>query len=170
MLWPGPFNCENFRIVEPSNHFPNKNNPRNFCWGPVTEGSGKCQEFCSSSSIWDYRVGTIYKWVHSLFKLTSWRIFGKLSVLRPTLQGQNAENLKQIFPEKEYRGLSPNFHIHVSVSKLYIPTRKYVDRFWEYINGSQTHECGNWGWGRAIPRKGIYKRNCHCSASRLQMQ
>jgi hypothetical protein len=37
-----------------------------------------------------------------------------------TLQRQNAENLKQIFPEKEYRGLSPNFHIHVSVSELYI--------------------------------------------------
>ncbi len=32
------------------------------------------------------------------------------------------QNLKQIFPEKEYRGLSPNFHIHVSVSELYIPT------------------------------------------------
>jgi hypothetical protein len=40
----------------------------------------------------------------------------------PTLQRQNAENLKQIFPEKEYRGLSLNFHIHVSVSELYIPT------------------------------------------------
>ncbi len=40
-----------------------------------------------------------------------------------TLQRLNAENLKQIFPEKEYRGLSPNFHIHVSVCKLlYIPT------------------------------------------------
>jgi hypothetical protein len=38
-----------------------------------------------------------------------------------TLQRQNAENLKHIFPEKEYRGLSPNFHIHVSVSELYIP-------------------------------------------------
>ncbi len=23
--------------------------------------------------------------------------------------------------------------------------RKYVDRSWEYINRSQTHECGNWG-------------------------
>ena len=39
-----------------------------------------------------------------------------------TLQRQNAENLKQIFPENEYRGSSPNFHIHVSVSELYIPT------------------------------------------------
>jgi hypothetical protein len=38
------------------------------------------------------------------------------------LQRLNAENLKQIYPEKEYRGLSPNFHIHVSVSELYIPT------------------------------------------------
>jgi hypothetical protein len=29
---------------------------------------------------------------------------------------------KQIFPEKEYRGLSPHFHLPVSVSELYIPT------------------------------------------------
>ncbi len=41
---------------------------------------------------------------------------------RTTLQRQNAENLKQIFPEKEYRGLSPNFHIHESANELYIPT------------------------------------------------
>ncbi len=26
-----------------------------------------------------------------------------------------------VFPEKELRGLNPNFHIHVSVSDLYIP-------------------------------------------------
>jgi hypothetical protein len=38
------------------------------------------------------------------------------------LQRQKAENFKQIFPEKEYRGLSPNFHIHVSVSELYFPS------------------------------------------------
>ena len=38
------------------------------------------------------------------------------------LQRQNTEISKQIFPEKEYRGLSPNFHIHASVSDLYIPT------------------------------------------------
>jgi hypothetical protein len=43
-------------------------------------------------------------------------------LLEDTLQRKNAENLKQIFPEKEYHGLSPNFHIHVSVSELYIPT------------------------------------------------
>jgi hypothetical protein len=29
---------------------------------------------------------------------------------------------KKIFPEKELRGHSPNIHIHVSVTDLYIPT------------------------------------------------
>ncbi len=36
-----------------------------------------------------------------------------------TLQRHNNENSKQIFLEKELRGLSPNFHIHVSVSDLF---------------------------------------------------
>jgi hypothetical protein len=43
--------------------------------------------------------------------------------------------------------------------------RKYVQS-WEYINRSKTHEFGNWVWGRAIPRKGIYKRNCRCSVGK----
>ncbi len=30
---------------------------------------------------------------------------------------------------------------------------QYVDRSWEYINRAQTHECGNWGWGRLFPEK-----------------
>ncbi len=34
--------------------------------------------------------------------------------------------------------------------------RKYVERSWEYINRSQTHECGNWDWLR--PRNS-QKRN-----------
>jgi hypothetical protein len=38
------------------------------------------------------------------------------------LQRHNAENSKQIFPEKEFSGLSPYFHIHISVRDLYIPT------------------------------------------------
>ncbi len=40
--------------------------------------------------------------------------------LSATLQRQNTEISKQIFPEKEFRGLTPNFHIHVSVGDLYI--------------------------------------------------
>jgi hypothetical protein len=38
------------------------------------------------------------------------------TVFYPTLQRQNTEISKQIFPEKAYRGLSPNFHIQASVS------------------------------------------------------
>jgi hypothetical protein len=48
--------------------------------------------------------------------------FAVYSITSPLLQRQNTEILKQIFPVKEYRGLSPNFHIHASVSDLYIPT------------------------------------------------
>ncbi len=33
----------------------------------------------------------------------------------------------------------------------------FVDQSWDYIDRSQTHECENWDWGRAIPRKGNHK-------------
>jgi hypothetical protein len=39
-----------------------------------------------------------------------------------SLQRHNTKDLKQIFPKKELRGHNPNFHIHVSVSALFIPT------------------------------------------------
>jgi hypothetical protein len=45
-----------------------------------------------------------------------------LDTRQVTLQRTNTKNSKQEFPEKELRGHSPNFHIHVSVSDLCIPT------------------------------------------------
>jgi hypothetical protein len=36
-------------------------------------------------------------------------------------------------------------------------------RTWEYIDRSQTHECGNWDWGNAIPFLGIHKSKFLCS-------
>ncbi len=42
--------------------------------------------------------------------------------------------------------------------------RKYADQFWEYINRSQTHECGNRDLGRPIPFLGINKWDFRCSA------
>jgi hypothetical protein len=62
------------------------------------------------------------------------------------------------------------------VSDLYIPTiglpilleEICIDRSWDYINRSQTHECWNWGWGHAIPRKGIHKGDFRCSVGRQQ--
>jgi hypothetical protein len=46
----------------------------------------------------------------------------KNSPVRYALHRTNTEYSKQIFPEKELRGHSPNLHIPVSVSDLYIPT------------------------------------------------
>jgi hypothetical protein len=57
-----------------------------------------------------------------------------------------------------------NFKIHVSVSDLYIRTIglpiRLQENMWTTpgnINRSQTHECGNWDRGGAIPRKEIHK-------------
>ncbi len=71
-------------------------------------------------------------------------------------------------PEKDYHSLSPNFHIHVSGMRFtyshdrtdrtaYSAAGKYMDWSWEYIYRSETHECGNWDWSRAIPFLGIHK-------------
>jgi hypothetical protein len=43
-------------------------------------------------------------------------------VLEEGLKRGIAELKDEVFPEKELRGRSPNFHIQVSVSDLYIPT------------------------------------------------
>ncbi len=40
-------------------------------------------------------------------------------------------------------------------------------RSWKYINRSQTYECGNWDWGRAIPWKGIHRWDFPCSVDYL---
>ncbi len=45
----------------------------------------------------------------------------------------------------------------------YSAAGKYVDRSWEYIYRKQTHECGNWDWGRTIPFLAIYKWDFRCS-------
>jgi hypothetical protein len=57
------------------------------------------------------------------------------------------ENPIYVFPENELHGLSPNFHIHLSVSDLYSPrisTYIFLQQNWQ-TDRSQTHECENWG-------------------------
>jgi hypothetical protein len=72
--------------------------------------------------------------------------------------------------KRKLRSVSPNFYIHLDscVCERFIYSHdvlpisaagKYVDRSWEYINRSQTHECRNWDWGRAIPFLGIVVSN-----------
>ncbi len=50
------------------------------------------------------------------------RLSLNMRLLRHSLQRHSTENSKQIVPEKKLCILSPNFHIHVPVSDLYIPT------------------------------------------------
>ncbi len=78
--------------------------------------------------------------------------------------------MKLLFPKQNYNVLSPSSYTYISVRNLYTSrislysaAGKYVDQSREYINCSQTHECENWDWGRAIPRKGIHKWNFLCS-------
>ncbi len=67
-----------------------------------------------------------------------------------TAKTHNTENLKQIFPKKELRGLRPNFHIQVSVSYIYmyiptngLPILLQENRWTDPRNRSHTHECEN---------------------------
>jgi hypothetical protein len=90
-----------------------------------------------------------------------------------TLQKHNTKNSKQIFPENELLGLSPNFQINVYVSNFIFPwfglpillhENMWTDPGNIYINRSQTHECGTWDWGSTIPFLGIYNWDFRCSA------
>ncbi len=53
--------------------------------------------------------------------------------------------------------------IYFQDRSAYSAAGKYVARSWEYMNRSQTHECGKWDKGCAIPGKGIYKTDFPCS-------
>ncbi len=98
----------------------------------------------------------------------------RFSVQRAALaaapQRHNTENFKQIFPEKELRGLSPNFHIHVSVSDLYIPTIGLPillqENIWTDHGNKLFIDTCMWKLGLqgpAIPFLGLHKRDFYCS-------
>ncbi len=84
------------------------------------------------------------------------------------------KNFETNIPRKGISGPQSQFpHSYVCERFIYSHDRsaysaagKYVDRSWGYINRSQTHECGNRDWGRAIPFLEIYKWDFRCSVSR----
>ncbi len=98
----------------------------------------------------------------------------------PSSQPHCIEIWIYVIPEKELRGLSPNFNIHVSVIDLYIPPfgppiflQQYrysiwADRSEEYINRSQKHKCRNWDRSRpsSFPGNICFEFSvlCLCSA------
>ncbi len=88
------------------------------------------------------------------------------------------ENPVHVFPEKELRSLSLNFHIHVSVSDLYpkiyphiflqqdrqtAPGNIWIAHIWIWM--------WNWDWGLAIPFLGIFVTVlCLCSVKDCQVK
>ncbi len=81
-----------------------------------------------------------------------------------------------LFLKQNYNVLSPNSYTHICERFIYFQDRsvyfaaaKYVDRS-QYINRSQTHECGNWDWSHAILRKGIQYIHGIFIAVRFNMQ
>ncbi len=79
-----------------------------------------------------------------------------------------------VFPEKG-AALLPFPHscvcerfIYSQDRSTYFPAAEWADRSWEYINRSQTHECRNWDWGRAILFLGIFVLNFRYCAFAVQ--
>jgi hypothetical protein len=80
---------------------------------------------------------------------------------RPFMYSQKWNCTASLFLKQTYNVLSPISYTRISARDLYISRiRLYIllqpnmcDRSWEYINRSQTHECGNWDWCRALPKK-----------------
>ncbi len=80
--------------------------------------------------------------------------------------------MKLLFPKLNYNVLSPSSYTYISVRDLYISRIGLpillqgilrTDPGYIYVHRSQTHECGNWDWGRANPRKVIHKWDFPCS-------
>ncbi len=88
-----------------------------------------------------------------------------------TLQRTNIENWMQIFSEKDLRGHSPHFHIHVSVRAIYIflrsncPFLHVMQEICGQIKGIYKSLTDTWmlKLGRSIPRKGRHKWDFRCS-------
>ncbi len=105
-----------------------------------------------------------------------------LQIIFASLQRHNTEHSKQIFPEKEYRGLSPNFHIHVSVSDLYfprigLPILLQYNKMCGPILGIYKSLADTWmwklglrRWGRAIPVLGILKCDALYGTTMFQVE
>ncbi len=75
---------------------------------------------------------------------------------------KKGRKFKANIPRKGYRGLSPNFHIHVSVSQLYIPTMELpflLEEICGPILGKYKSLTDTWMWKLGLRPRYSYKRN-----------
>jgi hypothetical protein len=148
--------------ADPYNHTPYLCYPTNLQVQPTSP---------TSTSLWVMEIPSIYALLAKLLNLKL--AFARRSIVQP--QGpQNTTMIalcKEPMPKIRNKSSQKNncaatnpILIFMCLWAIYIfprsiclfCCRKYVDRSWKYINRSQKHECGNWNWGHAIPRKGIH--------------
>ncbi len=94
-------------------------------------------------------------WFHSYSRITcTWGL------------SRTAKKIRFMYPRKE-TAQGPNFHIHVSMRDLHIPTigppiflqpNRQTDPG-NILSRSQKHERRNWVWGRAVSFLGILVKN-----------
>jgi hypothetical protein len=157
------------RIAQPQSQLPHSCVCERFIYSQDRFTNISCSRIGRSilgiyKSLTDTRIWKLGLWPRNSF---SGSICFKISLLvfcsaETTLQRQNAENLKQIFPEKEYRGLSPYFHIHVSVSELHIPSMGLpllLEEVCRLILGIYKSLKDTWMWKLGLRPRYSQKRN-----------
>jgi hypothetical protein len=72
--------------------------------------------FISPLDIVEEDIYVLYTYLYTIRMYSVYRKICTGVLMASSLQRHNTENAKQMFPEKELRGLRPNFHIYVSVS------------------------------------------------------
>ncbi len=97
-------------------------------------------------------IGVLYTYVHVVREYYTTVRFISNSCFDARVKTHCKEISIHVFPEKELRGLSPNFYIHGSLWAIYIFPRSVhllflqqnMHRSQEYINRTQKQECWNW--------------------------
>jgi hypothetical protein len=130
---------------------------------------GPKRVFVFYSSCWNTRKKNLPTSTHSQFvptMLPGFLFIHGLQEIIPKIRNKYSQerNCAATIPISTFMCLCA-FYIFPWSACLFCCKGKYVNRSWEYINHSKIHECGNWDWGRAIPRNGTHKRDFRCSAA-----
>jgi hypothetical protein len=125
-----------------------------------------------SDVFWQQKVSSFYVNVRRKIQQI---MQGHHYTLRLTIAHCN-ENLSYVFPEKDLRGLRPNFRIHVSVRDLYIPRIFSCSRIGRPIAGIYKALTDSQMWKLGLRPRNSFSGNicfkfsvlCLCSVGRAR--
>jgi hypothetical protein len=80
-----------------------------------------CSEYKINDTYNGFQLSSFVFWLISSYFSNQKSKFSFSMSFHSKLSPHCKDTIPKIFPEKELRGISPSFHIHVSVSDLYIP-------------------------------------------------